>query len=183
MLVIAANPLLSGRPEVAISNSTRAQIYLGVINSLDTPADLILGGGLGLYSSSTVTLLGRDRFAGQTGGAHSSLVEIFGGFGLGGLLAYCYSFWASARIGPRPHVWLFLLIVGLLTLVQPLWGMFPADVLVLFLWGNLIGIGMHADSQEASKRSRNAVPEVGEQPGEADRTDHQADPSAPRWRP
>lgn len=141
IFVLATNPWLSGRIDAANSFGARLSFVREVGATLQTPGDFVFGGGVGLYSTATATLLGQDRFPGQVHNTHSSFLEILASFGLGGLVAIGYLFWISTNLGPRPQIWLFVFIVALMSVAQPVWAMFPTDVLLWFLWGSLLGIG------------------------------------------
>ena len=127
-----------------MSNLARRQIFGESLACFETPADLLVGCGLGLHSTSVTVMFGPDRFAGQVGNVHSAFLEILGGFGVVGLLLYLYSLVASARAGPSPETGIFLLTVALLGVPYSVWGMFPGNALLLFLWGSLLGVGAAA---------------------------------------
>lgn len=155
VFLAVSSPVLTGRM-IEFSNLTRQQILRESVACFDTPADLLLGCGTGLYSTSVTVVFGDDAFPGQIGNVHSSYLEILGGFGVIGLLLYLYFFLSSARTGPWPEIGIFILVVGLLGLPFSLWGFFPANALLLFLWGSLLAIG----SAEVRKPVAEAIPEV-----------------------
>jgi len=140
-LAIASIPAMTGGRKVEKSNMARLKFMQEVAASFETPADLVFGSGVGLYTTSLVVAFGGDRFPGQVGNVHSVYLEIVGGFGIFGLLAYLYAFLISFRKGSQPETGFFLFIVGLLGIPHSLWGYFPADALLLFLWGHLLGSG------------------------------------------
>lgn len=139
--LLLTSPAITGRGHVQRSNETRLELLDDVLASFETPADVVFGSGLGLYSKSVVVLFGKERFPGQVGNPHSLYLEILGGFGGVGLLGYLSCLVLTARKAPKPEAFIFLLIVGLLGVTMNLSGLFPADALLYFLWGHLLGIG------------------------------------------
>lgn len=144
MFLAVSNQTFTGRA-TELSNYYRQQIVTDSLACFETPADLVLGCGLGLFSTSINVLFGEGAFAGQVGNVHSAYVEIVAGFGITGLLLYLSAFVVSARIGPMPETGVFLLVLGLLGLPFSIWGMFPGNALLLLLWGYLLGIGAAGD--------------------------------------
>lgn len=148
---------LTGRV-VSRSNSVRLAIVRQVVESFDTPADLLFGTGLGLYAKSVTVVFGQDSFPDQVGNPHSTYLDVAGSFGLSGLAALLLCLAFLVVRAPTPEGALFVLVVGLLALPMNLCGLYPVDALSLFLWGALLGIGRREAADLAPQARRLAEP-------------------------
>lgn len=137
---LASLQALSGRAGTAALGDPRIQNYLESLQSIERPLDVVVGWGLGLTSNTLSNLVGYGVFEGQVI-ADSQYLSLLGGFGVIGLMVYLALLVALVRGGLpllAPCVALFILLAGVPFNILE---MFPANMLLLMLWGVTLGEG------------------------------------------
>lgn len=129
---------VSGRTGTDALWDPRIGKVFGVGQHLNDLGDLLFGWGLGLTSNTLSTLVGYGRFEGQII-ADSQYLSIFGGYGLLGLLAYLVLLALLWRSGATRFGWIVALFVALAGVPFNVLEVYPANVVLLLLWGFALG--------------------------------------------
>lgn len=140
LLFSVSNPEVTGR-DVDLANEGRLDVWVEVFKQFNSIPDYVFGLGLGLGSNTSVTLFGEGSFEGQVGNTHNDFVQKLATFGLVGLILYLSFIVITLFKASKHHAPVFIFFVVMMGTSYSFWEFFPTNVLILFLWGCLAGIG------------------------------------------
>ncbi|WP_079708630.1 O-antigen ligase family protein [Paraliobacillus ryukyuensis] len=126
---------ISGR---TIEGEPRLQVWDKVLDNVNSFTDFLFGWGMGLGSNTVNTLFGYAHFKGQFV-SDSTFVFIFSSFGIIGVFLYIISLVATLAYSKNKFTLLFVTFVVFYSNIFIIWETFPANVLLMFLWGWILG--------------------------------------------
>ena len=140
--------IISGRVGTTISatqgyikffSGSRVNHWSSVLSdNVNSVSDLVLGWGLGLGSNGLAAAFGINAFQGQFI-SDNQYLSILSGFGLIGLLIYICMLSYTLFFDCSRRKTLFILFVGFLGLPLNILENFPNNLILLFIWGWLLG--------------------------------------------
>jgi len=140
--------IISGRVGTTISatqgyiqffSGSRVNHWSSVLSdNVNSVSDLVLGWGLGLGSNGLAAAFGINAFQGQFI-SDNQYLSILSGFGLIGLLIYICMLSYTLFFDCSRRKTLFILFVGFLGLPLNILENFPHNLILLFIWGWLLG--------------------------------------------
>ena len=138
-LLIASSPELSGRTN--LEHEGRIGLWEVILERVNSVGDLAFGWGLGLGTTTVVTIFGRDHFPGQLGNTHSTWLSLLSGYGLIGMVGYAIFLFGTLRRGPFNLVLAPILAAALVCTPYNVLEYFPSNVLIFFYIGAAYGLG------------------------------------------
>lgn len=142
IFIMASSQAISGRAESGLEEGTsRTERWQHIINNnVDGVHKVFFGWGLGLSAVAVTTVYGENVFKGQVQ-PHSTYLAIFGNYGIIGLAIFCWLLLKSFSITPKRYARLFFTVLVLIMVPYNIWEFYPANVLLMFLWGIVTGMG------------------------------------------
>lgn len=146
---VANESALTGRSATSpmIQDETRITIWSRQLKGFETADDIVFGLGLGEGVSAGAWLKGRalGAFTSTQGdrristNPHSAYISLAASFGLVGLLGYLTALGLTLVRAPRAIAALFVIVLASLSVPFGILEIFPANALLLFLWGCILG--------------------------------------------
>lgn len=140
VLAVASTTAFSGRVGTRFLWDARIRKIRESFEYLESSGDVLFGWGLGLTSNTLNNLVGYGKYPGQMV-ADSQYLSIVGGFGFIGLLIYLYLILLLALSGPPVLTTIFIVFLVLFSVPYLPLELFPANALLLLIWGILLGTG------------------------------------------
>lgn len=142
MLIIVTSPEFTGR-QVRLEEEGRIRIWSVVAESLNSAPDLLFGWGLGLGTTTSVTIFGPHAFTGQLGNTHNIYLSILSGYGLIGVTIYAGFLLAPLVLGTELKVVAGPVLASfLLGIPYNVLEVFPANALIMFSIGSCYGFAL-----------------------------------------
>lgn len=138
---LANESALSGRmgTSARIQGEARLDIWTEHLEAFETPADYLLGVGLG-ETTMAVGWLMDPRLLGEVArNPHSTYLSIAANFGFIGLLAYLGALGLTLWRAPPALAGVFVFLVAALSVPLSFLEIFPTNALLFFLWGCILG--------------------------------------------
>lgn len=136
---ISRSKLLSGRD---IQEEARLDVWGSILSNINSATDLLFGWGLGLGSNTLTNLIGYGKLDGQFI-SDSTYIFILSSYGIIGLSLYILMLFRTLLVKKYYDSLCFVVFVSFYSSTFIIWEVFPANVLLMFLWGWIFGKAKH----------------------------------------